>query len=75
MGIDYEDISKAAFMAFCTTAASKEAKQLVAQLSQLLKQLEQRPRKLSVTHQASFELGVELVVADLLSTLASKHST
>ena len=68
MKVDYEDISNAAFMAFCTKATSDKAKQLVIEVLQLLQQSEQRIRKRKATDQDSFELGVELVVSDLLST-------
>ena len=75
MGIDYEDISNAAFMAFSTKATSDKAKQLVVEVSQLLQQSEQRTRKRNAKHQDSFEHGVDLVVSDLLSTLANKRSS
>ena len=75
MEVDYEDISNAAFMAFSTKATSDKAKQLVVEVSQLLQQSEQRARKRKATDQASFELGVELVVSDLLSTLANERSS
>ena len=72
---DYEDISNAAFMAFSTKATSDKAKQLVVEVLYLLQQSEQRTRKRKATYQASFELGVELVVSDLLSTLANERSS
>jgi hypothetical protein len=72
---DYEDISNAAFMAFSTKATSDKAKQLVVEVLQLLQQSEQRARKRKATDQASFERGVELVVSDLLSTLANERSS
>jgi len=72
---DYEDISNAAFMAFSTKATSDKAKQLVVEVLHLLQQSEQRKRKRKATDQASFERGVELVVSDLLSTLANKRSS
>ena len=75
MEVDYEDISNAAFMAFSTKATSDKAKQLVVEVLQLLQQSEQRTRKRKATDQASFELGVELVVSDLLSTLANERSS
>ena len=75
MEVDYEDISNAAFMAFSTKATSDKAKQLVVEVLQLLQQSEQRARKRKATDQVSFELGVELVVSDLLSTLANKRSS
>ena len=75
MEVDYEDISNAAYMAFSTKATSDKAKQLVAEVLQLLQQSEQRTRKRKATDQASFELGVELVLSDLLSTLANKRSS
>jgi len=75
MEVDYEDISNAAFMAFSTKATSGKAKQLVVEVLQLLQQSEQRTRKRKATDQDSFELGVELVVSDLLSTLANERSS
>ena len=75
MEVDYEDISNAAFMAFSTKATSDKAKQLVLEVLQLLQQSEQRIRKRKATDQDSFELGVELVVSDLLSTLANQRSS
>ena len=75
MEVDYEDISNAAFMAFSTKATSDKAKQLVVEVLYLLQQSEQRTRKRKATDQDSFELGVELVVSDLLSTLANKRSS
>jgi len=75
MKVDYEDISNAAFMAFSTKATSDKAKQLVVEVLQLLQQSEQRTRKRKTRDQASFELGVELVVSDLLSTLANERSS
>ena len=75
MEVDYEDISNAAFMAFSTKATSDKAKQLVVEVLQLLQQSEKRTRKRNAADQASFELGVELVVSDLLSTLANKRSS
>ena len=75
MEVDYEDISNAAFMAFSTKATSDKAKQLVVEVLQLLQQSEKRTRKRKATDQASFERGVELVVSDLLSTLANKRSS
>ncbi|XDZ67853.1 hypothetical protein AB8878_10280 [Alphaproteobacteria bacterium LSUCC0226] len=75
MEVDYEDISNAAFMAFSTKATSDKAKQLVVEVLYLLQQSEQRTRKRKATDQDSFECGVELVVSDLLSTLANKRSS
>ncbi|MDC0967245.1 hypothetical protein OAS46_06270 [Alphaproteobacteria bacterium] len=75
MEVDYEGISNAAFMAFSTKATSDKAKQLVVEVLQLLQQSEQRTRKRKATDQDSFELGVELVVSDLLSTSANERSS
>ena len=75
MDVDFDDVNNAAFMALNTRAVSGEAKKLVCAMSHLLQQSEQRKRSRKAKDQAAFELGVELVVSDLLSTLASKRST
>jgi hypothetical protein len=75
MDIDFEDISNAPMMALNTRATSGEAKKLVSAISHLLQQSEQRKRRRKAKDQAALDLGIELVVSDLLSTLASKRSS
>ena len=75
MDIDFEDISNAPMMALNTRAISGEAKKLVSTISHLLKQSEQRKLRRKAKDQAAFDLGIELVLSDFLSTLASKRSS
>lgn len=66
---EFEEINAAVMMSLNTRAATATSKKLTANIAERLQDIEQRKRQRKAKDKASFQRGVELVIADLLLCL------